>query len=716
MGSQERQPQVLSIDAGGTMTDTFIVDEQGEFTVGKAKTTPEDESVGVIESSKDALRFWNQPLEEGFEPLKSGVYSGTAMLNRLVERESEENVGIIVTKGMEDTLRMGRGRQTYIDYSYEDRLHLNTHRHDPPLVSRDWIKGVRERVDEFGQVISPVYEGDARQATKDLLAKGADTIIISTLHSYENPSHEQEIRDIARDVMAEEGESVPVLMSSEHYPRREEVPRLNTITSEAYAARPSREQLFNVEDATDEHGGTFDLRVMASHGGTIDPETEELARTLVSGPIGGIIGGIDMADKIGVDDIVCTDIGGTSFDMGVVNDNDFVIDYRPNMARLLLSLPMVDMDSVGAGTGSYVRVDPTFDRLKLGPDSAGDRVGVCNRDADVDTVTVTDCHVALGIINPDNFLGGRMDIDPDLAVEAIQDQIAEPLDMGVYEAAQSVVDILETRLSSSLESTISGTGRSPEQYTCLSYGGGGPVHTIGYTRDLGFDQVLVPAWAAAFSAYGSGVADYEYRYDRTTTLPVDADASDAEKEAVGDQLSQMWADLEDRVVDQFQPDYDRQDITFIHEFRAQYQGQLESITVESPLGRVDSSTDMEDVLEAFENTYAKIYADQARSPELGHNFTQVTVRGIVDIAKPEIPEEPEQGPEPPETARKGEREVMFDGEWHDSSIFEMDELQAGNVVRGPAIIEDPATTFAVPDGFETRLDTNRIFHITETED
>lgn len=716
MSTQEREPQVLSIDAGGTMTDTFIIDEQGEFTVGKAKTTPEDESVGVIESSEDALDYWGQSLEEGYAPLKSGVYSGTAMVNRLLERESEENVGLIVTKGMEDALRMGRGKQTYVDYSYEDRLHLNTHRHDPPLVSRDWIKGVRERTDAFGQVIAPVYEADARRAANELLEKDVDTIVVCTLHSYENPAHEQEIRDIVHDVMEERGESVPVLLSSEHYPRREEVPRLNTITAEAYAARPSREQLFNVDEATDEHGGTFGLRVMASHGGTIDPETQELARTLVSGPIGGIIGGIDLAEEIEVDDIVCTDIGGTSFDMGIVNDNDFVIDYRPNMARLLLSLPMVDMDTVGAGTGSFVRIDPTFDRLQLGPDSAGDRVGVCNRDADVETVTVTDCHVAMGIINPDNFLGGRLDIDPDLAVEAVRKQIAEPLDMDVYEAAQSVIDILETRLSSSLESTISGTGRSPGQYTCLSYGGGGPVHTIGYTRDLGFDQVLVPAWAAAFSAYGCGVADYEYRYDRTTTLPVDADASDTEKEAVGEELSEMWSELEDRVVEQFQPDYDREDITFLHQFRAQYQGQLESITVKSPLGRVGSAAEMDDVLDAFEDTYANIYAEQARSPELGHNFTQMTVRGVVDIVTPEIPEESEQGPEPTESARKGEREVMFDGEWHDASILEMAELQAGNVVRGPAIIEDPATTFAVPNGFETRLDTNRIFHVTETGD
>ena len=138
-------------------------------------------------------------------------------------------------------------------------------------------------------------------------------------------------------------------------------------------------------------------------------------------------------------------------------------------------------------------------------------------------------------------------------------------------------------------------------------------------------------------------------------------------------------------------------------------------TVRSPLGRVETAAELDAVLDAFEETYAKIYAEQARSPELGHNFTQVTVRGIVDIIKPEIPEEPEQGAEPAESAYNEGREVMLDGEWYDARILEMDELQAGNVVRGPAVIEDPATTFVVPAGFETRLDTNRIFHITEVD-
>lgn len=709
--SDNQNPQVIAIDAGGTMTDTFVVSENGEFTVGKAKTTPENESIGVVDSSADALRYWDLDLETAFGSVETGVYSGTAMVNRLVERESEENVGIITTKGMEDNLRMGRGKQSYQGYSYEDRLHIATHRHPEPIVPREQIKGVQERINGFGQTVCPLYEDDVQRAVRELLDQDVDTIVVCLMHSYENGSHEREVKEIAEEVMESTGKSVPVNLSSEKYPRREEVPRLNTITAEAYAAQPTRKQFEYIQEAVRENNGEFDVRVMASHGGTIDPGTDELARTLVSGPIGGLIGGITLADEIDRENIVCTDIGGTSFDMGVITGNDFVIDYRPSVARLLLSLPMVDIDTVGAGTGSYVRIDPVFDRLELGPDSAGDEVGVCNQDADVDTVTVTDCHVAMGIISPDNFLEGRLDIDKDVAIEAVRNQVADPLDLDVYEACQTVIDVLESRLGNSLEGVISGSGLAAGNYSCLSYGGGGPVHTAGYTQSFDFQEVLVPTWAAGFSAYGCGAADYEYRYDQTTTTPIGYEASDDTKKAVGEELTEIWKGLEEKVLDQFAPEHGRDDVTFIHEFRAQYQGQLESITVESPVGRVETPDDMDMIIDAFERTYAEKYAEQARSPELGHNFTQLTVRGVVDIVKPKIPYEEERGSEPEEDAYKGEREVYLDSEWHTVPILEMNGVNAGNEIEGPAIIEDPATTYVVPAGYETRLDNNRIFHL-----
>ena len=190
-------PKVFAIDAGGTMTDTFIVDETGEFIVGKAQSTPEDESIGLMESTEDAFRQWDMRVEDGLPPIRSGVFSGTAMLNRLLSRRGL-NLGVIVTAGQEDGLQMERAIQTYLGYSYGDRLHVATHFHNRPLVPRAQIKGVRGRVDLFGQEVLPLREQDARDAASELLDLGVDAIVVSLLFSYRTHAHEARVARSSR--------------------------------------------------------------------------------------------------------------------------------------------------------------------------------------------------------------------------------------------------------------------------------------------------------------------------------------------------------------------------------------------------------------------------------------------------------------------------------------------------------------------------------------
>src|SRR2546425_3268506 len=330
-----RDPRVLAIDAGGTMTDTFIVDSSGDFVVGKAQTTPDDESRGCMASTRDALGYWEMEAQDALPVMVSGIYSGTAMLNRLLERKGRR-VGVIVTGGIEDTLRLERGIQTYLGYPYSDRLHVATHFHNEPLVPRERVKGVRERIDMFGEVAIPLYEDEARRAIEELRDDGVEGIVVNLLYSYRNSEHEDRIREIAEEVAP----GIPLFLSSELYPMRRDFPRLNSTLIEAYAAEPSRKQLQRVRGATRDAGAKFDLRVMAAHGGTISIDAKELARTLISGPIGGVIGARYLADRISTADgasadgerggrfvrgpalrnIVCTDIGGTSFDIALITD------------------------------------------------------------------------------------------------------------------------------------------------------------------------------------------------------------------------------------------------------------------------------------------------------------------------------------------------------------------------------------------------------------
>ncbi len=707
------RPRILAIDAGGTMTDTFIINERGEFVVGKAQTTPHDESIGFLNSARDALSYWDTTVEESLAGMVSGIYSGTAMLNRLLERKGRR-VGVIVTAGMEDYLRLERAIQTYLGYSYSDRLHTVTHHHNAPLVPRKRIFGVRERVDVFGKVAIPLYEHEARIAVEELLAMDVDAIVVNLIYSFKNPAHELRVRAIADDVMVATGRSVPIYLSSELYPLRADFPRLNATLLEAYAAEPSREQLQRVRAVTRAHGANFDLRVMASHGGTISIDARELARTLISGPIGGVIGAKYLAERIGAPNVACTDIGGTSFDIALITDGEYQIKNVPDVARFLLNIPLVQIDSVGAGTGSFVRVNPSNRRIEIGPDSAGARVGMCYPEGGVDTVTITDCNVVLGYLNPDNFLGGEIKLDRQRAIAAVQQQIATPLGLDVYAAAAGVVELFEDSLKNDLLGRIIGKGYGPENYTLLSYGGGGPLHVSGYSAGLNFADVLIPTWAPGFSAFGCACGDFEYRYDRSIDLPIFPGSDTATMLQLGGAINAAWDTLADQVAAEFaKSGIAREQIRFKPAIRMQYYGQLNDLEFRSPVQRIEEPGDMAQLVHAFDELYAKIYYNAARTPDFGYLATRAIMTGAVEVEKPALPHRAAGNPTPDAEAQVGTREVYWKGTWATTPIYAMDRLHADNRIVGPAIIEAPACTLIVPPGRLVWLDQHDIFHMQQ---
>lgn len=705
---------IMSMDAGGTMTDTFFVDEAGRFVVGKAQTTPDDESRGFAKSVEDALRQWDRKPDAIFPKVATGIYSGTSMLNRLLERKGRR-LGIIVTAGMEDYFQLERGIQTYLGYSYQDRLKVATHRHNPPLVPRDRIRGVRGRVDLFGTEAIPLYEDEIEMAVSDLLAKDIEGLVVNLLFSYANPAHEAKVKQIAEAAM--NGKRIPIYLSSELYPVMQDFARLNTVTIEAYAAEPSRGQFQKIAERANGFGGEFELRVMASHGGTISTEAKELARTLISGPIGGMVGSRHLGRELGLSNVVCSDIGGTSFDLGLITGGEFTTKNQPNIARFVLKLPLVEIDSVGAGTGSYVRLDPISKRIEFGPDSAGSRIGMCYEQGGVDTPTLSDCNIILGNLNQYNFLGGEVVLNRDRAYQAIKERIADPLGLDPYDAAEGVLNLFEDHLRNEVYARIFGKGYSPEDYTLFSYGGGGPMHVAGYTKGLNFADVLIPAWAAGFSAFGCACADFEYRLDRTLNVPTaDPDLAPAAFQSglpmVSGAINASWDGLRARVAEEFaKSKVDEKSIEFRYCLRVQYVGQLNDVEIELPFSSIGSEADIRTIIRRFEDAYSKQFSRAARSPELGYLITTVVVRGICKVMKPVLPTEPTAGAKPVRSAYKAGRKIYRNGKWHDAAILEMEKLLPGNVVSGPAVIESSATTLVVPPGAEVQLDQHRIFHL-----
>jgi N-methylhydantoinase A/acetone carboxylase beta subunit len=709
--SEPRLPRVLAIDAGGTMTDTFVVDGEGSFVVGKAQTTPEDESVGFMASARDALAQWDSTPERSFGAVASGIYSGTAMLNRLLSRTGRR-VGLLVTAGQEDYLRIERGIQTYLGFSYSDRLHLATHFHNEPLVPRELVKGVRGRIDVMGAEVLPLREADVREGAAELLDAGVEGICVCLLFSYRNAEHEIRAGEIVAELIAERGrgDEVPLYLSSELYPLRRDLPRLNSTLIEAYAAEPSRGTMQRVRDETKAAEAGFELRVMASHGGTISIEAKELATTLVSGPIGGVVGGQALAGRMGLSNVLCTDIGGTSFDIALITDGRFEITPTPDIARFLLNMPLVKIDSIGAGTGSFVRLNPNSGRPELGPDSAGARIGVSWPEGGLDTVSITDLNVVLGRVNPDYFLGGEIRLDPERARAEVERQVAEPLGLGVADAAAGVVELFEQTLRNEAVGRILGKGYSPTDYALLCYGGGGPLHVAGYTEGIAYRDVLVPAWAAGFSAYGCACAEFEYRYDQTVDMPVPPVADEMERAGIGFMVTGAWQALEERVAGEFaKSGFERDAIRFTHSVRMQYYGQLNDIEIVSPHAEMEEGAHLDALIDTFEHAYAKVYARSARSPELGYLITQAIVSGSVEVERPALPELDEVAGEPPVT---GTRTVRWGSGDAETSIVRLEDVRAGHELPGPAIVEHSATTFAIPPGRTARLDRHQIFHLS----
>ncbi len=704
--------RILAVDAGGTMTDAFVVDEDGGFTIGKAQTTPEDESIGVVASLRDAARYWGRSAEETGAELLATVYSGTAMLNRLLERTSSERIGVIVTAGMEDYLQLERAVQTYAGYHYADRLHAVTHVHNEPLVPRRRIRGVRGRISFFGEEVIPVYEQEAARAVRELLDLDITALCISLLYSYRDPRHEEKVAEIARREIGERGLAVPVFTSSEHSPVRGDLARLNTLLVELYAARPSREQLLAIRSRLNrEVGSRAPVRVLTSYGGTISPEHQSLVSTIVSGPIGGLIGADRVASELyGGANVVCTDVGGTSFDVGLISERVVATRTEPMVARMLLALPHVAMDSIGAGTGTRVRVDEAVKRVVLGPDSAGSRIGVSWEPGGEVVPSLTDCDVVLGYLNPGYFLGGTIELDVDRARRALSDHVAAPLGSTDVEAtALGVVRLLETQMRDHLTGMILGMGYAPENYQLLSYGGGGPLHVAGYTHGMGFQSVRVPSWAAAFSAFGCACADYTYRYDRSVDVLV---PPEGDLEGIVKMLTQTWEAIEGQILADARRDgVDPARLSFNRSVRMQYFGMLDDLEVRVGGSTGEPAAVLGRLTADFDELFSKVFARAARSPESGYFITKAIGVGTFRTEKPVIPEFSESGAAPPSSAEKGLRRIFETHGWSEARLYEMDELVPGNVVEGPAVIESPATTFYVPTGMHTRLDRYRVFEL-----
>ncbi len=697
------------------MTDVIIVDEEGRSVVGKASTTPHDESIGYMESLYEALDYIGVPKEEQQEfgsKLETSIYTGTSMLNCVINM-SGYKTGLITTRGFEDISAQGRGKQTFIGEQWSEITHMQYRKHRIPLVPRKLARGVTERIDMFGNVAIPIYEHDVEQAARELIVdEQCESIAIVFLQSFINDQHEKRAAEICRKVMQDAGRDIPIELSCEVAPTTREISRANSTIVQAYASDPARKQLFRIEDELKKIGYTSSLKTVLGYGGVTNIRYPRLFEAAMSGPVGGLMGAKYLGSVIGDNNIVCSDVGGTSFDAGVINSGVLPIDREPGFQGMYVNAPMLGITSIGAGTGTYIRIDPATNRIKLGPDSAGGTPGPTFMETGNTTPTINDCNLLLGILDENNYLGGKVHVNKQVSYDLFKEKVADPLGMDVYDAAETCLELLNVMMREHLTHTLL-VGYDIRDYILLGYGGGGPLHLLPYAGDNPYKAVCTVPWAGGFSAWGGACMDYAHRRHKSISVIVDPAMSTEQAVAAVKPVVDIWNGLRDELYNELIDEgFNPEQIELTPVAYIRYWGQLEDLEVSSPVDSLDSQEDLDAVFTAFEDLYTKLFTLAAK-PEGGtYHITEVAVVAKVATVKPRLIEHELAEKNPPADACQGTRPLYRDGAWHDADIYKMENLLPGNEIDGLAVIQASNTTLFVPPEWHVRIDEYNIYWMT----
>ena len=695
----------IALDAGGTLTDSVIVDEKGQFLVGKFLTNKADESQSFIGAIRDGAATDNRSVDETLSNSDVIVYAGTIMLNTLLSKTGAK-VGLMVSQGFEDYLLMEKGEGGWISYPYTDRLHTVTHHHEDPTIPRNRIVGVQGRLDMFGAEVIPLRKKDVEERTKILIEAGAESIAVMFLFSHMNPAHEQLAKKIIRRI----DKKIPIVLSSEIAPTHKEYTRLASVVAQAYAGERARAHFQKVESTAHAHGFGKEVSTLLAHGGTVPISTKRLYESYVSGPVGGVLGGHYIGEIIGSGNVVGCDIGGTSFDVGIIRDGLIPIVREPTLLSFRTNIPMIHTESIGAGMGSELGVHPLTGKLTVGPKSAGSDVGRC---LNWDVPTITDCHILLGYLNPNNFLGGDVPLDLDKAVAALE-PMAKHFNTQVYEFAERAHLLVCDYMREFLVNMLRGRGYDTHDYTLMMYGGGGPLGLADVVEDLEMKDIVSLPFAAVFSAFGVLCAPRRYRYHQSIVAacpPGDAPHVKDVKALAIESINNAWAQLEARAREDFkQHGWRIKDATLTRVAYVRFTNQLSDFEVSWDKPKLKTTDDVDALMKGFEHVYTTIYPEQAMYSEVGYQILEVALTADVATPKPNVPEMTMRRKKPSSAAEKGSRKVYYRGKRKEFRVYEMDELRAGNVVNGPGIIEHPATTFYIPPNRHVAFDKRRIIH------
>ena len=685
------------VDTGGTFTDCAVIDETGAITIAKRPSTPDDYSIGLfnaLEACAERIGIGLVELLENTGHLFLGTTVGT---NALLQMKGARS-GLITTRGHRDALAIMRSAGRSAGLPIEKLLHVSRHEKPPPLIPRSLIHEVSERVDWKGSVFLGLNEAEAELAIRSLMAAGVDAIGICFLWSIVNPDHEVRVRAMVERLAPD----VFVSCSHELIAKRGEYERSVGTAINCFVGPTMKAYLEKIENRAASFGYTKPILVLQVTGGVV-PAGEVVRKplfTISSGPAAGVTGSCYLARAMDYANIIVTDMGGTSFEAGIIYDGQPLTASETIINQYAFFMPRLGVESIGSGGGSVLWFDEISGTLKVGPESAGADPGpACYGKGS--QPTITDANLVLGYLNPDNFLGGSMQLNAGKSMDALQ-PLAERMDMGVHDLAAGALRIAEARMAELIRQMSLQRGLDPRDFVIFAYGGAGPAHACQYARELGISRIVVPlgAISAAWSAFGTLCADILHVYEKSDLLSQPFDL---------EHINRTFAELESKGRAQLAQDGVAPDRVSIQRLiEVKYRMQIHQLAVPVPEGSLTEAA-MERVIEAFERIYESFYGRGSAYREAGVEIGLFKVNAIGKMIEPAIPKQQDTA----DAASSAYRNVFWPdrSEQLETPVYMGPELAPGQVIRGPAVVEYPETTIVVQPFASGALDASGSFII-----
>lgn len=656
--------QWLGVDAGGTFTDLVLYDEAtGEIRVGKTSSTPHDHSVGILNG------IAKLGLELG--QIRKVVHGTTVATNTVLER-SGALTAVITTRGFRDIVEVGRGNRVVL---YNIKATRPT-----PLVPRSLVFEVDERTLFDGSILREVRPEDIEAVLARVPDRGVTAVAVCFLHAYANAKNER----VAKEAIQRTSPEVFVCTSSEVLPEYREYERFSTAVLNAYVAPKVGRYLSSLSGKLGTQGYRGEVAVMTSSGGTVSSEkaAELPVQTILSGPAGGVMGGVLIARMGGYPNLITYDMGGTSTDVCLVNEFAVPMTTEGKIATFPNKIPQIEINSVGAGGGSIAWID-AGKFLSVGPRSAGAVPGPACYGRGGTEPTVTDANLLLGRLNPKAPLGGEIPLDPGLAREAVGRLSQHFPGIDPISMAEGVVRLAVAKMTGAIKEVSMMRGHDPRDFVLFAYGGAGPMHAALIARELGIGRILVPPFPGNFSAFGLLVADVRHDYVRTRLLNT--------KDIALEDLKAVFAVMREEARAQLRAEgFAEESIRFELHLDMRYVGQAFELRI--PFEEHFAS--MADVESAFYAAHERRFAHFVQEPM---EIVNCRLSAYGTVSKPR-PAPPASAATTVADALVEERQVFFDGAFVPTPVYARDGIPPGRRFRGPAVVEElGATTVVTPE-------------------